>query len=101
MAELVFLLGADIDIQQAYDFYENFQSGRGGIFMRHLDVAFGHVRTFPESAPIFRGNYRRLLVPRFPYGIFYAIEPTRIVVAGVLYLRQDPEAIVRRLGEAR
>lgn len=99
MAEFVFLLGADIDIQRAYDFYEDCQTGRGEVFIRHLDAAFAHLRTFPESAPIFRGNYRRLLVPRFPYGIFYTLEPTRIIVAGVMYLRQNPEAIIRRLSE--
>jgi len=98
VAELVFLLGADIDIQRAYELYEDYQTGRGDIFMRHLDAAFAHLRTFPESAPIFHGNYRRLLVPRFPYAIFYTLEPTRIVVSGVMYLRQDPEAIRRRLG---
>ena len=98
MAEIVFLLSADIDIQKAYEFYEECQPGRGAVFMRHLDVAFSHLRTFPEIGPVFYGSYRRLLVPRFPYGIFYTAVPTRIVVAGVMYLRQDPETIIRRLG---
>ena len=101
MAELVFLLGADIDIQRAYEFYEECQAGRGDVFMRHLDAAFAHVRRFPESAPIFRRDYRRLLVPRFPYGIFYTVEASRLVVAAVMYLRQDPKAIIQRLGEAQ
>lgn len=98
MAELVFLLSADLDIQQAYEFYEECQPGRGALFMRHLDAAFGHFRAFPEIDPLFHGKYRRLLVPRFPYGIFYTVESNRIVVAGVMHLRQNPEAILRRLG---
>ena len=81
MAELVFLLSADIDIQQAYEFYEECQAGRGAVFMRHLDAAIGALRTFPEIGPFFHGRYRRLLVPRFPYGIFYTVEASRIVVA--------------------
>jgi hypothetical protein len=67
MAELVFLLSADIEIQGAY---ETYQAGRGIVFMQHLDVAFSHLRRFPEIGPIFHGTYRRLLVPGFPYGIF-------------------------------
>ena len=97
MAELVFLLSADIEIQRAYESYENYQTGRGVVFMEHLDVAFSHLRQFPEIGPTFHRNYRRLLVPGFPYGIFYAIEGTRIIVAWVMDLRQDPKTMLRRL----
>jgi hypothetical protein len=54
--------------------------------------------SYSEIGPLFHGKYCRLLVPRFPYGIFYTVESNRIVVAGVMYLRQNPEAILRRLG---
>jgi hypothetical protein len=74
VSELVFLFSADADIQSAFEFYEAFQSGRGDIFMRHLDVAFGQLRTFSAAAPIFHKSYHRLLVHGFPYGIFYTIE---------------------------
>ena len=97
MSELVFLLSADIDIQSAYDRYENFQEGRGAIFMAHLDAAFGQLRDFPESAPIVYRNNRRLLVSGYPYGIFYTIEARGVIISGVMDLRQDPEAILRRL----
>lgn len=33
----------------------------------------------------------------FPLGIFYEVQPNRIVVTGVLDLRQYPQAIKRRL----
>lgn len=97
MSELVFLLSADIDIQRAHDFYEDCQEGRGAVFMRHLDAAFGQLRVFSESGPIVHQNYRRLLVPGYPYGIFYTVEPRGVIISGVMDNRQDPEAIVRRL----
>ena len=97
MSELVFLFSADGDIQTAFEFYESVQAGRGEIFMRHLDVAFGRLRTFPEIAPIFYEAYRRLLVHGFPYGIFYVIEGRRIIVSSVMDLRQDPNIIRQRL----
>jgi plasmid stabilization system protein ParE len=95
--ELVFLLSADLDIQRAHDFYEDCQEGRGTVFMGHLNECFGQLRAFPESGPRVHGNYRRLLVPGFPYGIFYTVEPRGIVINGVMDVRQDPEAIFRRL----
>ena len=97
MSEIVFLFSADADIQTAYEFYEAYQAGRGEVFMRHLDVAFGRLRTFPEIAPVFHETCRRLLVPGFPYGIFYTIEGRRIIISGVMDLRQDPGIIHRRL----
>ncbi len=97
MSELIFLLSADLDIQRAYNFYEEFQEGRGAVFMHHLDAALEQLRVFPESGPIVHRNYRRLLVPRFPNGIFYTIEPRGIIISGVMDTRQDPAVILRRL----
>ena len=97
MSELVFLFTADADIQTAYEFYEACQQGRGEVFMRHLDVALGRLRTFPEIAAPFCEAHRRLLVHGFPYGIFYTVEGRRIIIAGVMGLCQDPEMIRRRL----
>jgi len=66
--------------------------------MWSLDVAFGRLRIFPELAPAFHKDYRRLLVHGFPYGIFHTVEGRRIMISGVMDLRQDPEFIRRRLG---
>lgn len=97
MSELVFLFSADADIQAAFEFYEGFQTGRGEVFMCHLDLAFGQLRIFPEIAPVFHEPHRRLLIRGFPYGIFYVIEGRRIIISGVMDLRQDPAIIRRRL----
>lgn len=98
MSELVFLLSADVDIQTGFEFYEAYQEGRGEEFMRHLNVAFGLLRSSPEMPPLFFKTYRRLLVQGFPYGIFYTLEGGRIIVSGVMDLRQDPAVIRQRLG---
>lgn len=94
------LLSADLDIQRAYDFYADFPKGRGSLFMRHLDMAFGQLRTFPESGPVVHRHYRRLLVPGYPCGIFYTIEPRGIIVLGTLDIRQDPGSITRGLSQS-
>ena len=90
MSELVFLLSADTDIQSAFEFYERYQEGLGEVFMRHLDLALGHLCANPALAPVFHGTYRRLLVHGFPFGVFYTIEGRRIIIAGVMDLRQAP-----------
>jgi plasmid stabilization system protein ParE len=98
MMELVFLLSADIDIQEAFEYYEDFREGTGATFMAQLDAAFTFLRTFPKIAPIFHGRYRRLLIVRSPYAVFYAIESDRIIIASVMNIQQNPDVIRRRLG---
>lgn len=97
MTELILLLSADLEVQRAFAHYEDYQEGRGAIFLHHLETAFEQLRHFPESGARFHRSYRRLLVPHFPYGIFYTIEARGIVVTGVADTRQDPKSILRRL----
>ena len=98
MKELVLLLSADLDVQAAFDQHEDYQDGRGAVFLHHLEIAFEQLRRFPESGARFHRHYRRLLVPRFPYGIFHTVEARGIVVAGVIDTRRDPGAVLQRLG---
>ena len=44
------------------------------------------------------GPARRLLVPKYPFGIFYVVKTNRIVIHAILDLRQDPTKIDRRFG---
>jgi plasmid stabilization system protein ParE len=93
------LLGAEIDLQHAFERYENLSEGRGVEFLMHFDHALNHICNFPQSAPKFHKEFRRILIQKFPYGIYYTDYPTRILIAAVLDLRQDPARIAERLDE--
>ena len=80
--EVVLLLSAERDLQEAYNWVEEHRRGREQFFLR-----------------LYRGRYRRLLIPRYPFGIFYVVESNRIVVHAVPDLRQDPEKIRERFSE--
>ena len=97
MIDLILLLQADHDIQIAFNRYEEIQTGRGEVFMRHLDAALTLLRQHPEIAPVYGGPHRRMLIRDFPYGLFYEAQPKRIVVCAIMDLRQNPEAIRRKL----
>jgi toxin ParE1/3/4 len=96
VSELVILLAADTDIQSAFSFYEGVQPGRGKVFLQHLEGALGQLRRFPDSGPVVHARYRRLLVPSFPFGVFYIVEGSRIIVVGVMSLHREPESIRQR-----
>ena len=93
----VFLLGAEIDIQQAYEQFEEWSEGHGDRFLCELDGVLHVIASHPASARLHLDDYRRALISHFPRGIFYVVEMDRIVIHAVLDLRQDPRTIMRRL----
>jgi hypothetical protein len=97
MVEVILVGRADADVQAAFNRLDDYQSGRGEVFIQQLDLALEFLRQNPEAAPVYAGPYRRMLLRNFPYGIFYQVQPRRVVVVAVLNLRQDPKRIRERL----
>ena len=93
--EVIYLLQADIDIQSAFERYEDIQEGRGAEFLRSLEEASLLLGQFPNLGSPFRRPYRRLLIKEFPYGIFYSVAGSRIVIVAIQDLRRDPDSIAK------
>jgi hypothetical protein len=77
--------------------YEEVLPRLGDRFEAEVRARLLQIAQLPESAPIYAGEFRRLLVRKFEHGIFYRFHGNRIVVTAVLDLRQDPSTIRRRL----
>ena len=91
------LRGAEADLLENYVRLEELREGLGDRFYRTIDFALERIRQFPESAPVYQGPYRRLVMRPFGCGVFYSIEGERVMVGAILDLRQDPDSIRRRL----
>ena len=96
--EVVILTGAESELFEAWARYEELLPGLGDRFDAVVRAALRTAAQFPEAAPRYAGEFRRLLMRRFMHCIFYRVHGTRLVVTAVLDLRQDPSAILRRLG---
>jgi plasmid stabilization system protein ParE len=94
--EVVLLLSAERDLQEAYNWVEEHRQGSEQYFLQDVDLRLEHLKKFPLIGGLYRGRYRRLLIPRYPFGIFYVVELNRIVIHAVLDLRQDPKKIQER-----
>ena len=92
-----FLSGADADFQEVFNRFEDYREGFGVEFMMVIDAYLARIAAFPEIAPIYFEDIRRQVMQKFPYGIFYQPQPTRILVTAILDLRQDERQILRRL----
>ena len=92
-----FLAGADAELQEVFNRFEDYRDGFGVEFLTVVDAYLARIAAFPEITPIYLESVRRQVMQRFPYGIFYEPQPTRILVTAILDLRQDERLILRRL----
>ena len=67
------------------------------ILQKFIDAKLEFIKRHSKICPKMYKDFRRGLISRFPFGIYYTIERKRIVVFAVLDLRQNPENIRSRL----
>jgi plasmid stabilization system protein ParE len=85
------------DIADGFAWYEQQSLGLGLEFVRCVEATVVSIQRHPEMYPAVLASYRRALVRRFPYVIFYEVEPERIVVYAVFHCSQDPQKWKARL----
>lgn len=97
MPTVVILAGAEDDTLNLFARLEARNSDSADEFYRHFDAALQQLSMHAESAPLFAGRIRRLVMHGYPFGVFFTVEGDRLFVQAVLDLRQSPEFIRRRL----
>lgn len=90
VARLVTLPDAAEDLAAAYDWYEHQRVGLGEEYLRRVDACIQRIRRDPQSCPIVHESYRRALVRRFPYVIFYEFEAGTVTIHGAFHSARDP-----------
>ena len=88
--ELVILQAAQADLLEIYVRFGDRTEAR-------IDRSLELLREQPRIGPVFEGDLRRFVVSGSPFGIFYFVYPTRVVISAVLDLRQEPKWIRKRL----
>jgi toxin ParE1/3/4 len=87
---------ADLDIEAAFQWYENEQAGIGIEFLDELRAAYNRIVDGPFQYPQLRSKIRRALFKRFPYAVYFSVETDAIVVLAVLHTARDPAEWQRR-----
>jgi len=96
-AELVLAPEAEEDLAEAYAWYEDHRIGLGEDFLGCVDACLESIRRSPEMYAIVHDSYRRALVRRFPYAVFYEIIGDAVQVYCVFHTARDPNKWRRRL----
>ena len=60
-----------MDIAEACVWYEGRRAGLGEEFLSSVEACLESIRRWPEIYPVVYESYRRSLVRRFPYAVFY------------------------------
>lgn len=73
-------------------YYEGEVDGLGRAFMEALWIGFRRIQKYPNVSTLIRGEYRRHLLDRFPFGVIYRIDNDVITVVAVMHLRRKPDS---------
>jgi toxin ParE1/3/4 len=91
MHPLVIRPEAEYDVEEAYRWYEDHRPGLGSDFILCVEEGLAKILRDPEMYQVVHKKVRRLLIRRFPYGIFYVWDQNRVVVLAVAHVRRDPK----------
>jgi hypothetical protein len=69
--KLVVAPDVELDVAEAYVWYESRRIGLGEEFPISVDACLEGIRRQPEMYPVVHEAYRRSLIRRFPYAVFY------------------------------
>jgi toxin ParE1/3/4 len=92
---------AEADLAASKLWYDDQHEGLGARFIVEVDATFRRIEANPMAFSLVRGKLRRALMRRFPFGVFYALAETHIVVVAVLHAARDPRLWGKRLRAAR
>ncbi len=81
---------AEAELTAALERYEQWSPGLGRDFLDEFEAGIQRIREHPEAWPVLRGEARRYLLRRFPFGLVYAIRPGEIYLIAVMHLKRRP-----------
>jgi plasmid stabilization system protein ParE len=80
---------AERDIEEARDWYEHKRPGLGDDFLNAVAAGMRRLEADPEIERIYYRRFRRIILTRFPYKIFYQTIGSRVVIFRVLHAKRD------------
>src|SRR3569832_1641294 len=82
---------AEVDLEEAYRWYESQKVGLGDRFLFQVNRSFQRIAVMPQSCAVILRDARVALVAKFPYIVCYVFLDEQVVVVAVVHGRRDPE----------
>lgn len=81
---------ARAELMEAWAWYEEQRPGLGDELAACVETAICKAARQPEAYAEVQEGVRRVLVRRFPYGVFYVVEDGELLVLAVAHGRRRP-----------
>lgn len=81
---------AQKELFDSSEFYENQGVGLGDEFIDEIEKVLSVIEQHPSSGTKITNKERRFLVPRFPFGIIYAVDDEQIIIYAIMSLKRKP-----------
>jgi len=88
--ELVFAEGVLNEVLEAVEYFEGQSPGLGKSYLAHIEAGLDFIKRFPYASRVIRGEFRRLIIKRFPYGIIYRIDRDVLFIGAIGHLKRKP-----------
>ena len=91
---------AEVELETEADFYEGREVGLGEDFRAAVGEALRQIEVTPSAfSPYKGGPVRRVLLRRFPFGVYFVERDSVIYVLAVANQRRQPDYWLSRLGD--
>jgi plasmid stabilization system protein ParE len=81
---------AKLDLRRATRWYEEQRLGLGRELVAQVENVLDRITDNPPQWQVIYRDVRRAIVQKFPYGVFYRIDGSDIVVFAIVHLHRDP-----------
>ena len=88
--------GAQDDIDDAFNWYEDQQTGLGELFLKELVQFYKKLELNPEIFSKAAKHYRQAVLARFPFVIIYEITKTEVHIYSVFHTSRNPKEKFRK-----
>ncbi|HIP83629.1 MAG TPA: type II toxin-antitoxin system RelE/ParE family toxin [Desulfocapsa sulfexigens] len=88
--QVVFRPEAEQEIFEAQDWYESCSLGLGYEFARAVEVAVELAIRMPLAHPQIEGEYRHVILRRFPYSIIFLPFVSEILIVSCFHHKRKP-----------
>lgn len=87
---LIYHPAAEAELVAAATYYERKVRGLGSQFLNEFDECVALIMAAPGRWRIVRGDHRRLMMPRFPYGLYYRVVGGEVRILVIKHHRRHP-----------
>ncbi len=88
---------AELDIQDAFEWYESQSSGLGSEFVRTVDTCLSGIGRNPLAYQLIYKQARKALIRRFPYAILYVFSEDTVSIIACFHAKRDRQQWLDRI----